>query len=780
MLTTPAQNWARRTVARSLVRSLTRSLMAAAPLAALAAPSLASAGGPPAPIRLVSHAETETTIAETAISETAISEISIVDEDTSLLVEDLAELTDADESALFDELLLAGRRDCPPCPQVCPPAPACPPAQIAPQAMPQQGMPGEVIMPGETIVPGESYAPAPPMESVPIEPSIVQPSTPFAPSTPLAPATPIEPIAPAAPVTPIEPSAPAVEASDVVAPSNVVAAPSLENLVASAGPSPAASFGAGLSGGGLLASRDVPAMIGDFFGGGGSRSVCLPGLAESIRPQVVNDALGISGAGLFETIVGAPGDPVRFPVFIGQNGQTVVGNIASVQTRDFINSTQFVQGVGIFNGVESPGDVRFELQPIGSAASGNSDAFLNAVSERIRQDPRTGLAGRDGAVVIGPGQATLTPPAGFPTPQASQQDGMITSLDPNQPLPQDVDLFALGFTADFQPVEELSLPIESLAGRVKLVENSSPVPRDRIIFNYSFFKNTALLPGGVDVQRFTPGFEKTFFGGLASIEVRSPFAITVDSDLVTGAGGVTSDNSRLQHGDLTTTLKLSLFETDTFLLGAGLGIALPTADDVSVALSNGVEALRVDNDSPHLMPYVGLTYAPNRRVFTQFVAQVDFATHSDDVFVNLNPSGILGAPTGLTRVGGLDDPTFLYLDASAGYWVYRDSRARGLTGLALTAEAHYNTIVEESGSVRADVPFVGTKSIIGGQDDFGQLNLLAGIVAEINNDDMITFAYGTPVTDDRIFNGEFRVNYTHRFGRSSRRSNPANYVPLPN
>ena len=59
-------------------------------------------------------------------------------------------------------------------------------------------------------------------------------------------------------------------------------------------------------------------------------------------------------------------------------------------------------------------------------------------------------------------------------------------------------------------------------GLTKIADDNSPLPRDRVIFDYDFFGGVPLGTGGVDVHRFSPGIEKTFFDGLASIEFVFP------------------------------------------------------------------------------------------------------------------------------------------------------------------------------------------------------------------------------------------------------------------
>jgi len=68
-----------------------------------------------------------------------------------------------------------------------------------------------------------------------------------------------------------------------------------------------------------------------------------------------------------------------------------------------------------------------------------------------------------------------------------------------------------------------------VVGRTKIAENTSPIPQDRCLFNYSYFDNVPLYPGGVNVQRITPGIEKTCLGGMMSVEMKVPMAVTLDT-----------------------------------------------------------------------------------------------------------------------------------------------------------------------------------------------------------------------------------------------------------
>src|SRR5205085_8946479 len=60
-------------------------------------------------------------------------------------------------------------------------------------------------------------------------------------------------------------------------------------------------------------------------------------------------------------------------------------------------------------------------------------------------------------------------------------------------------------------------------GAFKIQENESPRPIDRVFFNYNYFtdigRGIANFPT-YDLHREVIGFEKTFWGGDASVEVR--------------------------------------------------------------------------------------------------------------------------------------------------------------------------------------------------------------------------------------------------------------------
>lgn len=298
-------------------------------------------------------------------------------------------------------------------------------------------------------------------------------------------------------------------------------------------------------------------------------------------------------------------------------------------------------------------------------------------------------------------------------------------------------------------------------GFVKLSENVSPLPRDRVYFNYSYFHNALIGDIRNDVNRFTPGIEKTFADGWTSIEVRTPFAATVAStqtiDPSDPCGLV--DAQDVEFGNMSVIFKSVIALGSTWALTGGMQVMLPTADDVVVLGSPGGPAVvRVTNQSTRLMPFTGFIWAPNETFFSQSLLQIDTAANGNPTY--------LATPgqTGLDYVGQLEYPTFMYLSFSAGYWAYKSNATR-LTGFAPIMEVHVNQAFQASDVIQSSQYRLGT--------NYGVMSLVNGLVGcnfEWGKRSTMTFAYVTPFGGgvDRWFDGEFRAFWNYRFGAQNR------------
>ena len=306
-------------------------------------------------------------------------------------------------------------------------------------------------------------------------------------------------------------------------------------------------------------------------------------------------------------------------------------------------------------------------------------------------------------------------------------------------------------------------------GFTKLVENSSPIPRDRVYFNYSYFKGANITPGRADVNRFTPGFEKTFFDQWASIEMRTPFAGTLSNvqTVDSGACGGLSEYRDVEFGNMSVIFKSFLMQRDTWGITAGMQVLLPTADSVYVdgttQTGQPLNLVYVENQSVHTMPFVGSVWAPNDRWFNQAMLQMDIDSNGSPAYVNSTlDANVSGSQ--MASAGRVLYPTFMYLSFSTGYWIYT-SKGPGLTGFSPVMEVHVNQAMNQFQPINAYGYSLG--------NDQGILSVTNGLVGcnfEWNRRSTVTFAYVTPLGGglDRFFDGELRAFVNWRFGRQNR------------
>lgn len=296
----------------------------------------------------------------------------------------------------------------------------------------------------------------------------------------------------------------------------------------------------------------------------------------------------------------------------------------------------------------------------------------------------------------------------------------------------------------------------SLIGRFKVAENNSPAPADRVYFNYNFFTSTIY---GVDVSRFTAGIEKSFFDGRASVELRLPFASTLDNQQISDFGTIGAINGMGNRlGDLQIVTKMVVAQSDTWLFGGGLGISVPTAPDYVVNnTTTGNNLLEIGNESVHLQPYLSFLYSPDDRFYFQGFTGIDIDLNGDPVrFASFS-----SFPDGqLTQVGRLRDRTFWTTDVAVGYWVYRNQGSSLITGLAPQFEVHWNQALDKVNTVTGDFNGIAGDSYL-----YNNLNLGAILNVEIRNNSRLALGFVFPVTGTGYhdFNAEFGVLFNYHF-----------------
>ncbi len=304
------------------------------------------------------------------------------------------------------------------------------------------------------------------------------------------------------------------------------------------------------------------------------------------------------------------------------------------------------------------------------------------------------------------------------------------------------------------------LPLAAGGRRVKISDNNHVIPQDRVFFAYHAFDNAyqvnrspavglpPLITRETSLERYTFGVEKTFLEGLSSVELRIPFGADFDitsPDYVMDSGRV---------GNLTIILKSLLLVCDDYAVTAGLGIDTPTGSDVSGALPLLGGAFRVDNTAVHLLPFLGVAWAPNDLYFMQFFTQFDIATNGNDVAVF--------DPTQVT-VGSLNPQNLVHLDLELGRWLYQ-CHGGCVSGIAGVLEFHYTGTLQESdfagGPVAPGFVFFGNPA-----NHYDVWNLTVGLHTEMARGTQLRVGGVFPLSDgdNRFFDSELQLSIIRPF-----------------
>jgi hypothetical protein len=184
-----------------------------------------------------------------------------------------------------------------------------------------------------------------------------------------------------------------------------------------------------------------------------------------------------------------------------------------------------------------------------------------------------------------------------------------------------------------------------------------------------------------------------------------------------------------------------------------MGVGLPTADDVTVRTADGTELVRIENESVHLLPFIGGLYMPNERYYAQAMFQLDIDASGSPVYLN-NLQG------SVPFAGRINDSTYFYASLNAGCWLYRGSSADRLSGISPVVELHYNKSLTDFDTVSAGNLRVGEFGT-----NFEMINAVAGVNFEFFRASQLQAAYVAPLTqgNDRVFDGEFRVSFNRFF-----------------
>jgi hypothetical protein len=307
----------------------------------------------------------------------------------------------------------------------------------------------------------------------------------------------------------------------------------------------------------------------------------------------------------------------------------------------------------------------------------------------------------------------------------------------------------------FVPRQEKVIPVGTVAmgggnRSVKISDDCSPFPVDRVFFDYNNFHNALLTANGelIDLNQYTIGLEKTFFDGICSLQIKAPFldGLNNSQDLFNS----TEQNEGSQFGRLSLTPKLLLHQSDLWASSIGMAIGLPTSPDSTFNAPFNAQ-IEVLNQSVHLAPFVGFLVAPNPKIFSITYLQLDF-----DVNGNMVQQGGIDA-------GTVRDPTLFYVDTSIGYWLFGGQPERAnylnwMTGVAPMIELHYTEATEDAVGIPGIIEPAGVRPRF--------FNLTAGVFFQMGRLTSLFVGGVAPLKaapEDREFDSEFVLQFNRRF-----------------
>jgi hypothetical protein len=269
--------------------------------------------------------------------------------------------------------------------------------------------------------------------------------------------------------------------------------------------------------------------------------------------------------------------------------------------------------------------------------------------------------------------------------------------------------------------------IPSVRG-IKVAENQSPQPQDRVYFSFNYFDDVNKSINrrfevpfqDFRIYRYAFGVEKTVLDKRASIGLRLPINTLSFDSSIRGVGGTST-----AVGDLQVIAKYAAFwdRSTGNLLSLGLLVNAPTGPGTFAGARN----IR----SPHnasLQPFLG-SYYTRGRFYAQGFSAIDVPTNPNDV-------------------------TILYNDYGVGYYLYRASEPdRLITAIAPTFEVHVNTPLNHRGASNFFDP-AGTPDVV---------NLTYGVNIGLTQRGLLSVGYVTPVTGPRPFDGEILALFNVRF-----------------
>ena len=291
----------------------------------------------------------------------------------------------------------------------------------------------------------------------------------------------------------------------------------------------------------------------------------------------------------------------------------------------------------------------------------------------------------------------------------------------------------------------------------KVSENNHPLPRDRVFYTFNSFddalKFNSSFDGGLlqasqaqTLMRHTVGVEKTFMDGDSSIEFRLPFYDGTTYSRSVGPDSMSYDGGTV--GNLLITTKTIIYETDSFLTSAGLGVNTPTGDDAKIRVNSTVA--KIDNSAVYLSPFVGSLWRPSDEWFVMTFSQIQASLNGDPVLLR---DGLFQLSE---RAATIQAPAALSFDLQIGRWLFRDRVDAIVQGMALVGEVHQFTALQDTDGI--PVPGATDIGVRAADERLHLTTLTFGVHSLLPGNSTLRVAGVVPMDNDQ-FDGELIVQF---------------------
>ncbi|MDR1485185.1 MAG: hypothetical protein LBT09_10220 [Planctomycetaceae bacterium] len=270
--------------------------------------------------------------------------------------------------------------------------------------------------------------------------------------------------------------------------------------------------------------------------------------------------------------------------------------------------------------------------------------------------------------------------------------------------------------------------------------------RSRVWADFRQFNNAAataiILPNGNaivhdrTINLFTFGFERRI-GMQTSLEIRVPLLYQFDSDAAfSNAWRNLHRAGSSELGNITLSTKYVFARTKKITLAAGLGVALPTADDWSVTNFDAA----IENKAYNIVSFLAAQWHPNDSTFGHLFFQADIPASKNEIRFGELKSKI-------------EESQILQIGVQLGRWFYRNEYGMYSCRIGGFVEIDYAVAVNSADNVFIvkDNNFIGVNSTENKPDNLnftaglpitvGQLSVNNAVIVPLSNNRQFSIAY---------------------------------------